>query len=202
MKKITSTIVGILLILGLNAPIHAAAPTDQLKKSLDGVIDVLREQGLDREVRRERIRVLFRERFDFKVMSRRVLARNWKEATPDIQDRFVILFADLLEATYIGRIEEYSDERVDYIKERIKEKRAIINTMIVTKSVEIPINYKLTLTGDKWLVYDVVIEEVSLVRSFRSSYSEIVKKEGFEGLLAKMEDKAEELKSTDGKKKK
>ena len=202
MKKITSTIVGILLILGLNAPIHAAAPTDQLKKSLDGVIDVLREQGLDREVRREKIRVLFRERFDFKVMARRVLAKNWKKATPDIQDRFVILFADLLEATYIGRIEEYSDERVDYIKERIKEKRAIINTMIVTKSVEIPINYKLTLTGDKWLVYDVVIEEVSLVRSFRSSYSEIVKKEGFEGLLAKMEDKAEELKSTDGKKKK
>ncbi len=202
MKKITSTIAGILLILGLNAPIHAAAPTDQLKKSLDGVIEVLREQGLDREVRRERIRVLFRERFDFKVMSRRVLARNWKEATPDIQDRFVILFADLLEATYIGRIEVYSDERVDYIRERIKEKRAIIDTMIVTKSVEIPINYKLTLTGDKWLVYDVVIEEVSLVRSFRSSYSEIVKKEGFEGLLAKMEDKAEELKSTDGKKKK
>ncbi len=202
MKKFTSTIAGILLILGLNTPIHAAAPTDQLKKSLDGVIEVLREQGLDREVRRERIRVLFRERFDFKVMSRRVLAKNWKKATPDIQDRFVILFADLLEATYIGRIEEYSDERVDYIKERIKEKRAIINTMIVTKSVEIPINYKLTLTGDKWLVYDVVIEEVSLVRSFRSSYSEIVKKEGFEGLLAKMEDKAEELKSTDGKKKK
>lgn len=202
MKKITSTIAGILLILGLNTPIHAAAPTDQLKKSLDGVIEVLKEQGLDRDVRREKIRVLFRERFDFKVMSRRVLARNWKEATPDIQDRFVILFADLLEATYIGRIEEYSDERVDYIKERIKEKRAIINTMIVTKSVEIPINYKLTLTGDKWLIYDVVIEEVSLVRSFRSSYSEIVKKEGFEGLLAKMEDKAEELKSTDGKKKK
>jgi len=201
-KKITSTIAGILLILGLNTPIHAAAPTDQLKKSLDGVIEVLKEQGLDRDVRREKIRVLFRERFDFKVMSRRVLARNWKEATPDIQDRFVILFADLLEATYIGRIEEYSDERVDYIKERIKEKRAIINTMIVTKSVEIPINYKLTLTGDKWLIYDVVIEEVSLVRSFRSSYSEIVKKEGFEGLLAKMEDKAEELKSTDGKKKK
>ncbi len=202
MKKFTSTIAGILLILGLNTPIHAAAPTDQLKKSLDGVIEVLGEQGLDREVRRERIRVLFRERFDFKVMSRRVLGKNWKKATPDIQDRFVILFADLLEATYIGRIEEYSDERVDYIKERIKEKRAIINTMIVTKSVEIPINYKLTLTGDKWLVYDVVIEEVSLVRSFRSSYSEIVKKEGFEGLLAKMEDKAEELKSTDGKKKK
>ncbi|MFV1957649.1 MAG: ABC transporter substrate-binding protein, partial [bacterium] len=55
------------------------------------------------------------------------------------------------------------------------------------------------LTGDLWLVYDVVIEEVSLVRSFRSSYSEIVKKEGFEGLLAKMEDKVEELKSSEGK---
>jgi len=202
MKKITSTIVGILMILVLNTPIHAAAPTDQLKKSLGGVIEVLREQGLDREVRREKIRVHFRERFDFRIMSQRVLARNWKEATPDIQNRFVALFTDLLEATYIGRIEEYSDERVDYIKERIKGKRAIIDTMIVTKSVEIPINYKLTLTDDQWLVYDVVIEEVSLVRSFRSSYSEIVKKEGFEGLLAKMENKAEELKSSEGKKKK
>ncbi len=199
MKKITSSIVGILMILLLNTPIQAAAPTDQLKKSLDGIIEVLKEQGLDREVRREKIRVLFRERFDFRIMSRRVLARNWKKTTPDIQDRFVALFADLLEAIYIGRIEEYSDERIDYINERIKEKRAIIDTVIVTKSVEIPINYKLTLTGDLWLVYDVVIEEVSLVRSFRSSYSEIVKKEGFEGLLAKMEDKVEELKSSEGK---
>ncbi|MFV2082057.1 MAG: phospholipid-binding protein MlaC, partial [bacterium] len=162
MKKITSSIVGILMILLLNTPIQAAAPTDQLKKSLDGIIEVLKEQGLDREVRREKIRVLFRERFDFRIMSRRVLARNWKKTTPDIQDRFVALFADLLEAIYIGRIEEYSDERIDYINERIKEKRAIIDTVIVTKSVEIPINYKLTLTGDLWLVYDVVIEEVSL----------------------------------------
>ncbi len=199
MKKITSSIVGILMILLLNTPIQAATPTDQLKKSLDGIIEVLKEQGLDREVRREKIRVLFRERFDFRIMSRRVLARNWKKTTPDIQDRFVALFTDLLETTYIGRIEEYSDERIDYINERIKEKRAIIDTVIVTKSVEIPINYKLTLTGDLWLVYDVVIEEVSLVRSFRSSYSEIVKKEGFEGLLAKMEDKVEELKSSEGK---
>ncbi len=202
MKKISSTIIGILIILLFNTPIQAAAPTDQLRRSLDGIIEVLREQGLDSEVRREKIRVLFRERFDFRVMSRRVLARNWKEATPEIQDRFVALFTDLLEATYIGRIEEYSDERVDFVKERIKEKRAIIDTLIVTRSVEIPINYKLTLTGDLWLVYDVVIEEVSLVRSFRSSYSTIVKKEGFEGLLAKMENKVEELNSSDGKKKK
>jgi len=201
-KKISSTIIGILIILLFNTPIQAAAPTDQLRRSLDGIIEVLREQGLDSEVRREKIRVLFRERFDFRVMSRRVLARNWKEATPEIQDRFVALFTDLLEATYIGRIEEYSDERVDFVKERIKEKRAIIDTLIVTRSVEIPINYKLTLTGDLWLVYDVVIEEVSLVRSFRSSYSTIVKKEGFEGLLAKMENKVEELNSSDGKKKK
>ncbi len=202
MKKISSTIIGILIILLFNTPIQAAAPTDQLRRSLDGIIEVLREQGQDSEVRREKIRVLFRERFDFRVMSRRVLARNWKEATPEIQDRFVALFTDLLEATYIGRIEEYSDERVDFVKERIKEKRAIIDTLIVTRSVEIPINYKLTLTGDLWLVYDVVIEEVSLVRSFRSSYSTIVKKEGFEGLLAKMENKVEELNSSDGKKKK
>ncbi len=70
MKKITSTIVGILMILVLNTPIQASAPTDQLKKSLDGIIEVLREQGLDREVRREKIRVIFRERFDFRIMSR------------------------------------------------------------------------------------------------------------------------------------
>ncbi len=196
MKNIAAAILVILLMSPLQTAANASTPTDQLKESLDGVISILRQSDLDLETKRVKISDIFRERFEFRIMSRRVLARNWKNASPEIQERFVKLFTDLLEATYVGRIEEYSDEKIDYIKEQIKEKRAVIDTVIVSKTLEIPINYKLALINGKWLVYDVVIEEVSLVRSFRSSYAEIVKKDGFETLLVRMEDKIQELKTS------
>jgi len=195
MRKLAAVISVFLLLSPLQTTANASAPSDQLKQSLDGIINILKQDDLDREAKREKIRILFRERFEFRIMSRRILAKNWKAASPEIQDRFVKLFTDLLEATYVGRIEEYSNERIDYLKEQLKDKRAVIQTAIVSKNLEIPINYKLALINDKWLVYDVIIEEVSLVRNFRSSYAQIIRKEGFEALLTRMQEKIEELRT-------
>ena len=87
---------------------------------------------------------------------------------------------------------EYGRENVRYAQERQEKDKALVNTFIVTKSAEIPVNYKLLLNNGQWRVYDVVIEEVSLVRNYRSTYSEIVNREGFKGLFAKMEQKIAE----------
>ncbi len=184
----------VILVLSIVSPSSASSgPTDQVRITVDGVMEILKDKTLDKEARRERLSSLIRKRFDFKAMSQRALGINWKKATQEEKERFVKLFSDLLEATYIGRIEAYSDERVEYINEKVEKDRAEVDTHIVTKSVEIPMRYKLILRGEEWLVYDVVIEEVSLIRNFRSSYREIVKKEGFPGLLAKMEKKINEL---------
>ena len=166
------------------------SPTSQVKSTVDDILLTLKDKALDTPTRREKIRALVNSRFYFRAMSQRTLARNWKKASPEQQKEFVSLFSNLLENTYIGRIEAYTDERIDYLREKNKSpKRSIVYTHIVTKSADIPINYKLAKKGDQWLIYDVVIEEVSLISNYRSSYAEIIKKDGMDALLAKMKEK-------------
>jgi phospholipid transport system substrate-binding protein len=177
--------------MALTLPAQAqTSPTDQLKTSVDKILNLLKQDSLEKETRRKQIRALINERFYFEAMSQRALARNWHKATPEQQKEFVGLFSDLLEQTYIGRIEAYTNERVEFLREKKRnEKRAVVYTQIITASGEIPIYYKLATRGDQWLVYDVVIEEVSLISNYRSSYDEIIKKKGIDGLLAEMKQK-------------
>jgi len=128
-------------------------------------------------------------------MSQRTLATNWKKASTEQKKEFIGLFSKLIENTYIGRVEAYTDEKVDYPGEKVKGKKAVVETLILTASADIPVNYKVYLKNDKWWVYDVVIEGISLISNYRSSYQEIVKKDGFEGLIAKMKAKIKELES-------
>jgi phospholipid transport system substrate-binding protein len=169
--------------------------TEQVRETVDAVIKILKQKDLDKEKREKDLSTVIRKRFDFRTMARGALALNWRKATKEEKDRFVKLFTDLLEATYIGKIEKYNDETVTYGRERITKNRAVVETQIVTSSTEIPINYRLILEGDQWLVYDVIVEEVSLIRNFRETYREIVRREGLEGLFAKMQEKIKELKS-------
>lgn len=163
----------LLFVLSLVVAAVAAAqasptPTDQVRVTVDGVIEMLKDKGLDPGTRREKITEAIRERFDFEAMARGTLAQNWKKAVPEERTRFVGLFSKLLENTYMGRIEAYTNEKVRYEKEQVKDKRAVVGTVIVA-NVDIPVDYKLRRKGDGWFVYDVVIEGVSLVRNYRSS---------------------------------
>jgi phospholipid transport system substrate-binding protein len=188
-----------ILLLFFAASTAAAAPsaTDQVRGTVDKVIELLKNKELDPAKRREMLSSLIRKRFDFTLMSQQVLATNWKKASPDEKEHFVRLFSDLLESTYMERIEAYTDEKVEYVNEKVRENRSIVDTIIVTKSVDVPISYKMVHRGDDWFVYDVVIEEVSLIRNYRSSYREFVMKDGIGGLLKRMEEKVKELKESD-----
>jgi len=162
---------------------------EDVRGTIDGVLEVLRSRELSFESKAERILPIIRERFDFKAMSQHTLGKNWKRATQQEKDRFVKLFSELLESAYVSRIRLYKDQRVEYKQEKIKGKRAVVNTVFVTAKADIPINYKVYRKGDDWYVYDVVVEEVSLIRNYRSSYGEIVQKDGIDGLLAALESK-------------
>lgn len=199
MPRIMRFLILLFTFLCFIASTAAAAPsaTDQVQGTVDRVIELLKNKELDPVKRRGMLSSLIRKRFDFTLMSRQVLATNWNKASPDEKERFVGLFSDLLESTYMERIEAYTDERVEYVNEKVRENRSIVDTIIVTKSVDVPISYKMVLRGDEWFVYDVVIEEVSLIRNYRSSYREIVMKDGIGGLLKRMEEKVKELKESD-----
>ena len=173
-----------------------ASPTDAVRGSVDSILTLLQNKELDQATRRKEMRKVINGRFDFRAMSQRTLATNWKKASKEQQQEFVQLFAQLIENTYIGRVEAYTDEKVDYPGEKVKGKKAVVETLILTASADIPINYKVyQKKNGEWWVYDVIIEGISLISNYRSSYQEIVKKEGLDGLIAKMKNKIKELES-------
>lgn len=183
---------GLLMTLA-GAAFAADNATESVRTSVDAIIAILKDAALDKPAKREKIRGVIAERFDFRAMSQSTLATNWKKASQEEQRQFVALFAELIQNTYIGRVEAYTNETVKYPGEKITKDRAVVETLIMTSNAEIPVTYKLYLKDDRWLVYDVNIEGVSLISNYRNSYQEIVKKEGFSGLLAKMEEKVREL---------
>lgn len=191
-----SLLLALTLVMLAAASVMAAVPrpTNQLRIAVDRIIEVLRDKDLSRDQVLQEVSNLVRNKFDFWAMSQRTLGKNWRKATKEEKRQFVKLFAQLLEDTYRGRLKAYTynDEHVEYIGERIRGKRAVVDTIVVTNK-EIPVSYKMRLKGEEWLVYDVVIEEVSLIANYRNSYGEIVADEGFPGLLARMEAKIKEL---------
>ena len=189
---------GLLIFIAMLATAPAIAdssPTDDVRTSVEAVIALLKDEQLDRDTRRDRMREVIDKRFDFRAMSQRTLATNWKKATDAEKQRFTELFAELIQNSYVSKIESYTNETVEYPGEKQKGRKAEVETRIITSSAEIPVNYKVYLKDGTWLVYDVIIEGVSLISNYRSSYQEIVKRDGFDGLLAQMEEKIRELKS-------
>lgn len=195
----TKRCVGIFLLFFLFAAVSAAwaaaGPRDQLKTTVDQVLAVLKNKNLPKVQRREHVATLIQDRFNFRAMAQGVLGINWRRADAAQRKRFIHLFTDVLKNTYLGRIEAYSNEKVKYGDQRIEGNVAVVDTLIITtESKEIPVNYNLVHQGDKWLVYDVKIEGVSLVLNYRTSYGEIVNRNGMEGLLQQMAAKVKELK--------
>jgi phospholipid transport system substrate-binding protein len=192
-RLIAPALFAILFVFPSSSP--AASPRTEVKATVDQVIATLKDETLSAAARREKLTSIIRPRFDFRIMSRSVLGVNWRRATETQKRRFIGLFSELLKSTYVSKIEQYTNERVNYGEERIEDDRALVETMLVTQSTEIPIIYRMIRKDGEWKVYDVVIENVSLVRNYRSTYDEIARKEGIDRLLQRMEEKLTELRS-------
>jgi len=191
-KNRLRSLVAVVVAVGLLGA-TIASPLAAMRATVDQVIATLRDPALDRPTRRARVVEVVRARFDYPAMAQRTLATYWRKATPAQRDGFVDRFTQLLEATYLGRIDEYHDEAVIYDREKIQRDRALVATRIHTATVDIPIHYKLHRVAGEWRVYDVVIEEVSLIRNYRTTFREIAHKRGIDGLLARMDEKIRAL---------
>ncbi len=183
----------LIVALMFSLSVYGETPTEAVSTMVGSVLGILGEKELSADARKAQIRAEISTAFDFRAMSQSVLSVNWKKASKEQQSQFVGLFSQLLEDIYIGRIQNYTDEKVEYSKETVKKTRAVVETKIVTSSVNIPVDYKLRFKKETWLVYDVVVENVSLVRNYRESYQSIVKKSGMDGLLKLLEEKIQQL---------
>lgn len=194
------------LIFALCSVIHTATlaaedvetPLQVVTKTVDGVIAVLAQGESSENTKKRQVKNIIGRHFDFVAMSNRVLATNWSKATKEQRARFTGLFRELLSNnTYWREISGFSNEKVEYLGERMRsDKLATVNTVIKTDSVDIPVDYKLYRKGDTWMAYDIVIEQVSLVRNYRGSFQNIVRDVGIDGLISQLETKVAEA-STD-----
>jgi phospholipid transport system substrate-binding protein len=196
MTRAIATLATALVLLGaLDAA--AGPPTEQLRRSIELVLKILSDPELKKEEktaqRRAMIRAVANEIFDFTEISQRSLARHWQARTPAEREEFVRLFGDLLEHSYVTKIEGYSGEKIQYAGEVVDADLAIVKTRIVTKQgTEIPVDYKMFLKGERWRAYDVNIEGVSLVANYRTQFNAIVQRTGYPDLVAKLKAKQDE----------
>jgi phospholipid transport system substrate-binding protein len=190
----------LVLVLGVMAapPVAAGAPSDQLKTQIDRVLKALEDPDLKKEgrakERRAAVRKIANDIFDFGETARRSLGPHWQARTPAERDEFVQLFSDLLERSYISKVELYGGEKIQYLGDSIEADQAKVMTKLLTKGgSEIPIEYRMHSKGGRWLVYDVIIEGVSLVANYRTQFNKIIRTSSYQELVKKMKAKQEEL---------
>jgi phospholipid transport system substrate-binding protein len=185
------------LALSWVSPVWAGMATDEVRETTDKIIAIVSDpaiKGANHEaLRRERIRKAVDELCDWEEMSRRSLGRHWIRRSEQEKKEFVQLFGQLLERTYIDRVEGYSGEKVNYIGDRTDGDYAEVDVKIMTKqNTEIPVVYKLRSKDQRWWVYDIIIEGVSLVNNYRTQFSEILAKSSYDALVKKLKEKVAE----------
>ena len=185
------TLVSLLLVVGVTAPVLAGKPTEQIQQTTDKILSIVKDPALKgpskAQERRGSVRKAVAERFDWEEMARRSPGRYWAQRTAEEKREFVRLFSELVERTYMGKVEDYSGEKVRYEGETIDGDYAVVKVIIMTqKNKDISVDYRLQKEGTGWLVYDVSIEGVSLVNNYRTQFNSIILQSSYENLLKRL----------------
>ena len=182
------------LALGLVSDAWAGQPTDQLRAYTDQVLKILQNPGMTLTERRESVRHLAEEVFDVTETARRALGQHWQQRAAAERDEFVKLFANLLEQTYINRIDEFGGEKLTYVSEQIDGDRATVRARITTRNgTEVPIESRLLLKENRWLIYDILVENLSLISNYRSQFDRVIRTTSYEELVRRLRNKGEFL---------
>ncbi|MES9987519.1 MAG: ABC transporter substrate-binding protein [Candidatus Thiodiazotropha endolucinida] len=195
MNRLSATLLLIILFTFSLSASANVTPSERIKETVNQVLTVLKDQSLGRQDRRDQVKEIVRKRFDYESMSQVILAANWRKASKSQREQFITLFRELLEQTYFSAIDSYSDQSVRMGRERMKGKLANVQTFIVAANKELAVSYKMRFRNDDWYAYDVAVDGVSLVSNYRTSFRNLVKSKGMEGLLAELAQKVASLKA-------
>lgn len=184
----------LLLLVSLPDPARAGIPSDQVRQTTDKVLLILQDPRLKaadkKNERRGQLRQVISARFDFNEMAKRSLGQHWQRRSAEEQRQFVQLFSDLLERSYADQIESFNGEKIVYSRENQDRDHAEVDTRVITsKGEEFAVNYKLHSAGQEWKVYDVVIENISLVNNYRSQFNRVLANSSFAEFLRKLQEK-------------
>jgi phospholipid transport system substrate-binding protein len=185
---------GTVLVVGtVGTRLWASPAGEQVKATIDQVMEVLRDPKLrgdgKKAERREKLRQVVLPRFDFAEMAKRALGNNWNRY-PDKQQEFVTAFKQLLEETYADQIEAAGSDKVVYLNERTEKDYAEVATKVIsTKGEETPMTYKLHPVDSDWKVFDIVVENISIVNNYRSQFNRVLSNSSLDELIKRIKEK-------------
>jgi phospholipid transport system substrate-binding protein len=193
-QGVTIIIVGLLMISTAFAGV-----TGDVKNSVDELFRIVSDKKMKNNgpERRQALNKVINVIFDYSEMSKRSLGKHWNERTPDERREFIDLFALLLQNSYLSKIESYNNEKIVYLKETLDDKYAEIKSKIVTaKRDEYTLDYRLLNENGKWMVYDIVIEGVSMVSNYRAQFNRVINDKGYSGLVKVLQTKKGEIRAS------
>jgi phospholipid transport system substrate-binding protein len=177
----------VVVTLSLGGYAWASSPTEQLRAYTDQVMKALENPTLTASARLEAVRTVAGEAFDVTETAKRALGLHWQQRTSAERGEFVQLFQELLERGYLSRIGEYGGEQIKYVSEKIDGDQAIVRALIVTKKgTQVPVESRLLRKADRWLIYDVLIENVSLIASYRSQFDRVIRTTSYGELVRRL----------------
>lgn len=198
-KTVLPLILGLLVLSWTGAAGAAGdSATAEVKATVDQVINILKDSRYQGEAHKQERRGLLREaifpRFDFREMAKRSLGPEWNDRTPQEQQEFVQLFTDFLEKTYVRKIESYTKEKFTYTGEAIDGPYAEVDSKLVTsKGEEVTVNYLLYRVGDGWKVYDLIVDDVSIVNNYRAQFDDVISESSYGELIRRIKQKLQEM---------
>lgn len=192
-----SRIILLIFVLIVSVSQALATPLEEVRKTVDDVVRIVADKELKKHDQKRRLALqkTIGTIFDYNEMAKRSLGKHWINLTQEERKQFSYLFAVLLENSYAGKIESYNNEKIVYVKEVVDGDHAEIRSKVVTaKRDEFTLDYRMANQNGKWMVYDVVVEGISLVSNYRSQFSRVITASGYGGLIKKLEVKNNELK--------
>jgi phospholipid transport system substrate-binding protein len=204
---IWSAIAGLLAVSMLSGRFGAeltladvAGPMATTRAFVDQAVQILRDKGTPVVQRRRQLKAILEPRMDFKEMSRSALGYHWRSITPEQRDQFTALFTSFIEDAYLSKIQDYSGQKVEYLKENsLGEGYSRVDTAIVQPGKQpLKVAYMLEQKGGEWLVYDVTVDNISIIANYRNQFNRVINDQGFDKLMADLRAKQKELASLVG----
>lgn len=192
---ILSVFLTMTLSLGIASPSFGqfSTPAESVQSMLDEVFTILRAPDFDLSSDKERIDAAISVAFDTNTIAQSALAASYRDLSAEQREEFEVLFFDILKATYIDRLDAYTDETIEVTGEEVDGNRGTVMSLVFTSNSDIAVDYSLRQRPNGWFIYDIVVEDVSLLSSYRSTYRSIIRRSGIDGLLNDLRTQASEL---------
>jgi phospholipid transport system substrate-binding protein len=191
--------IGVVLVLAVGvAPMAAGTATAAIKTTIKQMFVILNDEELKTpgraEERRQQLEKVIGNRIAYDEMAKRSLGPQWAQLNEEERQEFVRLYAQLLRDTYSSRFDRYSDEKVEFLQETLQGDYAEVRTRLTSSKFTLDVDYRMLQRAGDWRVYDIVVDGISLVHSYREQFNKIIRTYSYEELVTKLRQKTGEIK--------